>query len=96
MAPKPVAGKHLKANFTIGALTVGDSGCQVELVVILETMLKNTTTNDFAKYTVFTCSRSPISMLTHYQSSVHTVTLFKEVIWDMRWFAVCNSKREEW
>lgn len=60
---------------------MGDSGCQVELVVILETMLKNTTTSDFAKYTVFAWSRSPISILTHCQSSVNTVTLFKEVIY---------------
>lgn len=59
---------------------MGESGCQVELVVILETVLKNTTTNDFAKYTVFTWSRSPISILTHCQNFVNTVPLFKEVI----------------
>lgn len=35
----------------MGVLTVGDSGCQVELVVILEAVLKNTTANDFANYT---------------------------------------------
>lgn len=55
---------------------MGASGCQVELVVILETVLKNTTTDDFAKYTVFTWSRSLISILTHCRSSVNTVTLF--------------------
>lgn len=59
---------------------MGESFCQVELVVILEIVLKNTTTNDFAKYTVFTWSRSPISVLNHCQNSGNTVTLFKEVI----------------
>lgn len=72
IAPKPVAGNS-QASFTIGALTVGDSGCQVELVVILEPVLKNTTTSDFAKYTVFAWSRSPISILTLCQSSVNYV-----------------------
>lgn len=58
---------------------MGESGRQVELVVILETVLKNTTTSDFAKYTVFTWSRSPISTLIHCQNSVNTVALFKKV-----------------
>ena len=34
---------------------------------------------DFAKYTVFTWSRSPISILIHCPNSVNTVALFKKV-----------------
>lgn len=48
---------------------MGESVCQVELVVILEIVLKNTTTNDFAKYTVFTWSRALVSILMHCQNS---------------------------
>lgn len=57
-----------------------ESGCQGELVVILEIILKNTATNDVATYTIFAWSRSPISILSHCQNSVKTVTLFKEVV----------------
>lgn len=51
---------------------MGESSCQVELVVILETRLKKATTSDLAKSTVFTWSRSLISILTHCQNLVNT------------------------